>query len=209
MNKQMDVNHRDGSQRRSWRQFRTLFLSGGLMAAVVAGPAFAKSDAGPPPSQQQVKKKKPSPAKACIDGPRQTRYISHKVSFSPDASYVRVTWEPRFCRQGGEWTLAANSTPSVQSIGPADLSGIAFEVQAPHFIKNGVQYTAHVRKCTPLSISVQGIGTSGSGCYTAGVAKFSARVVGKGRVRYGYTLDTTGWVKKLGGGKLVWTDKVV
>jgi hypothetical protein len=204
MDKQMATHHREGSRRRSHRRLRTLFLSGGLMAALAAaGPAVAKVDKGPPaPSQQE--KKKPAPKDACIKGPRQNRVISHKVRFLPDQSYARVTWEPRFCRQGGEWTTT--SKPTVVPLGASEPLGVKIQLEdSPQLIRDGVRYRAFLRSCDTLGVGKVSFET----CPRLGTATFSARVVGKGRVRYGYEMKTEGLVKKIGGGKLEWTDKVL
>jgi hypothetical protein len=53
-------------------------------------------------------------APQCVADARFDQYIS---SITSAHSYVRVTWQPMFCQQGGRWTTG--ETPALQAMEPA------------------------------------------------------------------------------------------
>jgi hypothetical protein len=186
-------------RQRSRRPLHRLFLAGGLMAsALVAAPAFAR----PEPQPKTAPAKKPG----CIQGGRQTRYVSHERRFAVDHSYLRVTWEPRFCKADGRWTTG--DLPSVSLLGAGSVENIILDFEAAHYISGGIEYRARVRQCVSVSAGAFGVGTSGSGCYTVGKANFRARVAGS-KVSYEWKMSTTSWFRDASRGPLKWTGRVI
>jgi hypothetical protein len=200
MDKQIAANHSEDTKRRSQKRLRKLFLASGLMAAaMVAGPAVARPDPGPKPPPKKV---------GCVRGERQTRYVSADRKWAPDHSYVRITWEPRFCASSDEWITS--NAPNVSLMGPGTANGLSLELDAPHNITNGVEYRGRVRQCLPLSVSKGPVGTSGAGCYTVGNVTFNATVAGD-KVSYSWKMSTTN-TSRISDPlirKFKWTDKVV
>jgi hypothetical protein len=196
MDKHADVKQMGGAGRR-WRgQLRKLFLAGGLMgSAMVASPAFAR----PAPEKQPLS---PAQKSGCVQGGRQTRYVSHERRFALDHSYLRVTWEPRFCKTGGKWV-----TRDLPTVSPVGVHGVILEFEAPHYISGGIEYRGRVRQCITVSAGLYGVGTSGTGCRTVGKASFHAKVAGSG-VSYSWKMNGTSLVT-IGGGNLKWTSRVI
>jgi hypothetical protein len=170
-----------------------------MAAAMFASPAMARIDDNAP-------QKNPTKTKGCVRGAHQTRFITADRALAPDHSYIRVTWQPRFCVNSGEWVTS--NAPSVSLLGPGTINGLSLDLDAARSYANGVEYRGHVRQCVPLSVSKGPAGTSGSGCYTVGNVTFNATVVGD-KVAYSWKISTAR-TPKLDGliRKLKWTSKI-
>lgn len=143
---------------------------------------------------------------ACITGSYLTRYISVRVAGRPDHSFTRVTWQPRFCRQGNDWQPSGE--PKMESLSAGSLGGVGIDLQSPRLSANYIEYRGRVRQCTTIGAGYQGISYSGFPCYTAGNVIIRAEVRGNS-VRYSTNVTTTkSGIVNLGT-KLEWTNRAL
>ena len=105
-------------------------------------------------------------------GPYVKLYLSKKVRFAPDVSYLRLTWQPKFCRNGKTWD--AEGGPQLKPTGTGSAFGKGLDLDHPQHWPNSVAYQGEVRQCLPASISYRGFSLSGTGCFTQAKLRITA-----------------------------------
>jgi hypothetical protein len=141
----------------------------------------------------------------CIGGAFVRQYLSKKVRFLPDISYLRFEWSARFCRNGNGW-LWQKDDPGLTATGGGNATGVGLNLGKGRPTPNGVTYQDEVRDCLPVSTSYKGITFGGVACLTVANLQVSAFVNGNGKVQYSFPSPrTTG----NGAGSYIWTRSVL
>ncbi len=134
-------------------------------------------------------------APQCVTGHYFEQYIS---SIAEGDSYVRVTWQPTLCQEGG---TRKGDTPMLQEVGAGRILGIGVDFKAPHRTGSSVTYVGEVRQCISFGVGYSGVSFSGSGCYTIADVTLRAEVFGSS-IRYTTSVRRVAeWVDR----QLSWT----
>jgi hypothetical protein len=172
-------------------------LAAAAMAAAPGSATAADGRAAPTATAAQ--------APQCIDGAFVRQYLSKKVRFAPDISYLRFEWSARFCRNGNGW-LWQKDDPGMTQLGGGSVTGVGLNLGKGRPTPNGVTYRGEVRDCIPLGAGYKGISFTGQACLTVANVQFSAFVNGNQKVQYSFAPPrTTG----NGAGSYLWTRNVL